>query len=148
MNLVKYWQLLWAFSRFHTKSFFWEGEMLMCAMGACVCRCTHLDFFWGVSLSEPHTSVTALVEVVCMSVCLRPYTVNFKWAHLNISWRLSFVHVLAVRPSPQSRRWRATARAQRRHEGTKTRHAWQSRTMTDKGRLLMDSSYKSRVVFR
>ena len=28
----------------------------------------------GVSLSEPHTSMTALVEVVC----LRPYTVNFK----------------------------------------------------------------------
>ena len=54
--------------------------MLMRAMGACVCRCTHLDFFFffGVSLSEPHTSMTAFVEVVCMSVCLRPYTVNFK----------------------------------------------------------------------
>ena len=32
----------------------------------------------GASLSEPHTSVTALAEIVCMYVCLRPYTVNFK----------------------------------------------------------------------
>ena len=32
----------------------------------------------GASLSEPHTSVTAFAEVVCMFVCLRPYTVNFK----------------------------------------------------------------------
>ena len=30
----------------------------------------------GASLSEPHTSVTAFAEVVCMSVCLRPYTGN------------------------------------------------------------------------
>ena len=28
----------------------------------------------GASLSEPHTSVTALAEVVCMYVCLGPYT--------------------------------------------------------------------------
>ena len=39
----------------------------------------------GASLSEPYTSVTAFVEVVCMSVCPRPYTVNFKRANLNIS---------------------------------------------------------------
>jgi len=33
----------------------------------------------GASLSEPHTSVTAFAEVVCMYVCfLQPYTVNFK----------------------------------------------------------------------
>ena len=40
----------------------------------------------GASLSEPHTSVTAFAEVVCiyvcmyvcMSACLWPYTVNFK----------------------------------------------------------------------
>ena len=33
----------------------------------------------GASLSEPHTSVTALRKLcVCMYVCLRPYTVNFK----------------------------------------------------------------------
>ena len=36
----------------------------------------------GASLSEPHTSVTALRTCVCMSVCLfvclRPYTENFK----------------------------------------------------------------------
>ena len=36
--------------------------------------------YWGVgaSLSEPHTSVTAFAEVVCMSVCPWLYTVNFK----------------------------------------------------------------------
>ena len=35
----------------------------------------------GASLSEPHTSMTALRMCVCMSVCLvyvRPYTENFK----------------------------------------------------------------------
>ena len=32
----------------------------------------------GTSLSEPHTSVTAFPEVVCMSACLWPYTVNLK----------------------------------------------------------------------
>ena len=33
--------------------------------------------FIGVSLSEPHTSVTALRDAcVCMFVGLRPYTVN------------------------------------------------------------------------
>ena len=42
----------------------------------------------GVSLSEPHTSVTALRKCVCILACLRPYTINFKWVHLNISQRL------------------------------------------------------------
>ena len=32
----------------------------------------------GVSLSEPHTSVTALWKCVFVLVCLWPYTVNFK----------------------------------------------------------------------
>ena len=32
----------------------------------------------GASLSEPYTSMTAFAEVVCMSVCPWPYTVNFK----------------------------------------------------------------------
>ena len=32
----------------------------------------------GASLSKPHTSVTAFAEVVCMYVCLWPYTINFK----------------------------------------------------------------------
>ena len=36
----------------------------------------------GASLSEPHTSVTALTE---LCVCLGPYTVNLKRAYLNIS---------------------------------------------------------------
>ena len=41
----------------------------------------------GASLSEPHTSVTALrmCVCVCMSVCLRPYTENFKRARLNFN---------------------------------------------------------------
>ena len=40
----------------------------------------------GASLSEPHTSMTALRKCVCIYACLdRPLTVNFKWAHSNIS---------------------------------------------------------------
>ena len=34
----------------------------------------------GVSLSEPHTSGTALQKCVCMYLCLRPYTINVKCA--------------------------------------------------------------------
>ena len=36
----------------------------------------------GASLSEPHTSGTALRSCVCVSIyaCLRPYAVNFKCA--------------------------------------------------------------------
>ena len=46
--------------------------------------------FIGASLSEPHTSVTALHTFVCIYACLlacldRPLTVNFEWAHSNIS---------------------------------------------------------------
>ena len=44
----------------------------------------------GTSLSEPHTSVTALCMcVVCMLACLWQYTVNFKWACLRISQGLN-----------------------------------------------------------
>ena len=40
----------------------------------------------GASLSEPHTSVTALRTRVCIYACLdRSLTVNFKSAHPNIS---------------------------------------------------------------
>ena len=44
----------------------------------------------GVSLSEPHTSMTALHTCVCMFACLlacldQPLTVKFKRAHSNIS---------------------------------------------------------------
>ena len=44
----------------------------------------------GTSLREPHTSVTALCTCVCIYACLLvcldwPLTVNFKWAHSNIS---------------------------------------------------------------
>ena len=46
----------------------------------------------GATLSEPHTSVTALQDTcvclsVCLSVCLRtyvrPYTENFNWTNGN-----------------------------------------------------------------
>ena len=55
-----------------------------CGSGLC-CRVQwkyiRVNKFIGASLSEPHTSETAFVEVVCMYrrlVCLQPYTVNFK----------------------------------------------------------------------
>ena len=46
----------------------------------------------GPSLSEPHTSETALHTFVYISmlVCLWPYTVKFKWVHLYLNiWRRS-----------------------------------------------------------
>ena len=97
----------------------------------------------GASLSEPHTSVTALRTRVYVGRTIylsmdRPHTVNFKWAYLNISWK-PFVHVHAICPAhcrvgegllPE----RSVSVKEAR--GTKTTHAWQLRTMTDKGRLL------------
>ena len=50
-------------------------------------RGTKWPWVIGASLSEPHITVTAFAEVVCMYVW--PYTVNFRWAHVNISWRLN-----------------------------------------------------------
>ena len=41
----------------------------------------------GVSLSDPHTSETALCMCVSIYTCLQPYTVTFKWGHSNILWR-------------------------------------------------------------
>ena len=51
----------------------------------------------GVSLSEPHTSVTALRTCVYMFASLlacldQPLTINFKWAHSNISLGLISFH--------------------------------------------------------
>ena len=48
----------------------------------------------GASLSEPHTSVTALAEV-CMYVCMfaQPYTVNFKMSVFKYFMK-TFVHVI------------------------------------------------------
>ena len=94
----------------------------------------------GASLSEPHTSVTALRKCVCMLACLRPYTVNFKWAHLNISRRLNKRPQIAS--CPACCRGRTTARTRGRRERNleqrrlKLMHPWQLRTVTDKGRLL------------
>ena len=68
------------------------------------------DGIIGASLSEPHTSVTALRMRVCIYACLdRPLTVNFKSAHSNISWWLTSA-------KPWKRAWRATARLQGRRE--------------------------------
>ena len=57
--------------------------MLLCRLA--VTGTTVSNWSWyiiGASLSESHTSVTALCTCVCMyvclSVCLRPYTENFK----------------------------------------------------------------------
>ena len=56
-------------------------------------RLLAFDSLWtslviGVSLSEPHTSVTAL-QRVCMYVCAWPYT-----EHLNERTDFKFAHVL------------------------------------------------------
>ena len=65
----------------------WRWEV--CGGGWCVkvgsVWCVEVDGVWrcviGASLSEPHTSGTALRKCVCnILVCLRPYTVNFKCA--------------------------------------------------------------------
>ena len=66
----------------------------------------------GASLTEPHTSVTALCTHVCICpsiyTCLDgPLTVNFKSAHSNISRGLN---------KPWKRAWRVTARSQGQHE--------------------------------
>ena len=83
--------------------------------------CT-LSVVIGASLSEPHTSGTAFRKCVNVRACLRPYTVNFKWAHSNISrrsisWALDLLHEAGL--------LRATARVQRRQPGAKLKHAWQ-----------------------
>ena len=49
--------------------------------------------FIGASMSEPHTSGSAMCTCVYtyVLVCWRLYTVNYKWAHSNISLR-SILH--------------------------------------------------------
>ena len=47
-----------------------------------------IALFIGSSLSKPHTSGSALRKCVYVLACLRPYTINFKWAHSNTSRRL------------------------------------------------------------
>ena len=51
----------------------------------------------GASLSDPHTSVTALCTCVCMLACLLtcllPYSVNFKSAHLKFNiMKVELIH--------------------------------------------------------
>ena len=101
--------------------------------------------FWdliGASLSELHTSVTGLRKCVCIYACTfvcldRPLTVNFKWAHSNIS---RWLHVMSTptatctsaKPKLWERGWRATARLQVRCERERERRQlkwmrWQHR---------------------
>ena len=48
----------------------WSEGPITCGMS--------VTYIFGASLSEPHTSVTALQDVcVCTSVCMWPYTENF-----------------------------------------------------------------------
>ena len=83
----------------------------------CQLSSPRMYYIWGEP-ERAHTSVTAFVEVVCMSVGLRPYTINFKWAHVNISWRLNVASCMRWRVQPAVRQWRASARAQHWREGS------------------------------
>ena len=91
-------------------------------------------FVIGVSLSEPHTSVTALRTRVYLSTD-RPLTINFKWAHSNIS-RISMLWSMR-RPVTA---WRATVRVQCRGPRAKTTEVEARVALvcasTDDGRLL------------
>ena len=72
-----------------------------------------------MSLSEPHTSGTALCMCVCMSVCmfvcLQPYTVNSKLTHLNILQSLNALVFLQLECSVGDLKQRLL----------KLKHAWQ-----------------------
>ena len=46
---------------------------LMCRSGYGDMSCSDKNHIIGTSLSEPHTSMTAFVEVVCMYVCMYVY---------------------------------------------------------------------------
>ena len=86
-----------------------------------------------------------------LCVCLRPYTITFKWEYLNIPWRPgSFMHAICPAhcrvvsvASPFPSYCQSTASAWRKPEERrrlKLTHAWQLRTMTDKSRLLTDNT--------
>ena len=60
----------------------------------------------GASLSEPHTSVTALCRCVCIRLCLQPYTINFKSAFKCFS-KIEHPRALALQcwPTARVQRW-------------------------------------------
>ena len=58
--------------------------------------------FIGESLSEPHTSETALIAQMCVYTTLQPYIINFKWVHSNISWRLILCTKHGLLPCPSA----------------------------------------------
>ena len=59
------------------------------------------DPIFGVSLSEPHTSVTALQNacvcllLACLLAWLWPYTVNLNWTNKYVYFKLAHVHATA-----------------------------------------------------
>ena len=58
-----------------------EGFRLDVTNDSCVAHTRPKYAVVGASLSEPHTSGTALRKCVCnLLVCLRPYTINYKCA--------------------------------------------------------------------
>ena len=118
----------------------WLGQMSTLVPGV-IMNCKLHTIFIGASLSEPHTSVTAFAEVVCMYVCLQPYSVNFKWAN-------SFVHVIC--PTHCRRRWKATAGVQRQRESRETKTTQDNARMAtadhDRQGQAAHTQYKSRTV--
>ena len=89
--------------------------------------CSCLLCIIGASLSEPHTSVTALRTRVCIQLCLdRPLTRNFKSADSNISrWMSTPMCTAAIRAKQWERAWRAAARLQgRRQRDIKDDSSW------------------------
>ena len=55
-----------------------------------VCACAKYSVLLGQAWASPTLAwlhLRKLCVCTCMYIWLRPYTVNFKWAHLNISWR-------------------------------------------------------------
>ena len=109
--------------------------------------------FIGASLSNPHTSATALQKCVCiltsLFACLQPYTINFKRSALY--FRKLNEHPWPDSLVPSTPSVKDYTRMQRRCERNsewrrlKLMHAWQLRNVTDKGRL-RTRRYKSRAV--
>ena len=84
---------------------------------------------------EPHTSGTALCMCMCMFACLQSYTVNFKWAYLNISWRQNVLggscHAQPAVGKGLSAREQCRCERSLEQRWLKLMHAWQLWTMTD-----------------
>ena len=75
------------------------------------CTCCTCCFI-GVSLSESHTSGTALHTCVWLLACLLPYTVNFKWVHFKILkfTKIELVHSAVAWMEGLEQNWRPEAK--------------------------------------